>query len=260
MDKIDIHNGQGLDAAAVNGGNTMAIKGIIFDYGGTLDTCGRHWGRVLWQSYVDNAVGVTEQQFRDAYVYVERKLGSSNIIRPDFTFRKTLEVKLRLELEYLADNGALTVAGDVRERLLMAMLNDVYGKAKAQTAESRKVLERLAERYPLVLVSNFYGNIGVVLHEFGFDGLFVKVIESAEVGVRKPDPRIFTLGVEALGLRPGETLVVGDSYGNDIEPAKRAGCHAVWLKGEGWTDDRHDESLPDAVITDLGQLELNVLR
>ena len=51
-----------------------------------------------------------------------------------------------------------------------------------------------------------------------------------------------------------EAVVVGDSYDKDIMPAKAAGCRAVWLKGEGWTDETHDESLPDAIISDLGRL------
>ena len=49
-------------------------------------------------------------------------------------------------------------------------------------------------------------------------------------------------------------LVVGDSFGKDIVPAKTVGCQTVWLKGEGWTEQEEDESLPDAVITDLAQL------
>jgi putative hydrolase of the HAD superfamily len=106
----------------------------------------------------------------------------------------------------------------------------------------------------MVLVSNFYGNMAVVLQEFGFDGLFREVIESAVVGVRKPDPRIFTLGVEALGLKPEEVVVVGDSMDKDIIPAKQAGCQTVWLKGEGWTNDPMDESIPDRTITDLSDL------
>ena len=106
----------------------------------------------------------------------------------------------------------------------------------------------------MVLVSNFYGNIAVVLQEFGFEGLFQHIIESAVVGIRKPDPRIFTLGVEALGLTPEEVTVVGDSMDKDIIPAKKAGCHTVWFKGEGWTDDPVDESIPDKIITDLNEL------
>ena len=43
-------------------------KGYIFDYGGTLDTGGQHWGMVLWHAYERHHVPVTEHEFREAYV------------------------------------------------------------------------------------------------------------------------------------------------------------------------------------------------
>lgn len=239
---------------------TDTVRGLIFDYGGTLDTGGRHWGKVLWQAYADNGVGVTEPQFRDAYVYAERTLGRNPIIRPDYTFRRTLDVKLALQIERLCSEKSLDLTAGESERLRERLLDNVYEGVRRQTAESRRVLTELYGRYPMALVSNFYGNISVVLDEFGLGGLFSHVIESAVVGVRKPDPRIFTLGVEALDLAPGETMVIGDSYDKDIVPAKAAGCRAVWFKGEGWTEEAHDETLPDAIITGLGQLTLNVLQ
>jgi putative hydrolase of the HAD superfamily len=116
------------------------------------------------------------------------------------------------------------------------------------------VLLQLKQQYPMVLVSNFYGNIATVLKEFKLDGIFDTIIESAVVGVRKPDPQIFTLGVEALGMRPDEVVVVGDSMDKDIIPASKAGCHTVWFKGEGWTNDPVDESAAEKVITDLTQI------
>jgi len=84
--------------------------------------------------------------------------------------------------------------------------------------------------------------------------LFQTIIESAVVGVRKPDPKIFMLGVEALGLKPEEVIVVGDSMDKDMIPAHEAGCRTVWFKGEGWTSDPVDESIPDNIITCLEQL------
>jgi putative hydrolase of the HAD superfamily len=72
--------------------------------------------------------------------------------------------------------------------------------------------------------------------------------------VRKPDPKIYALGVEALGLKPEEVLVVGDSFSKDIVPAKSIGCKTAWLKGEGWGNEEIDESVPDIIITDLEQL------
>ena len=186
---------------------------------------------------------VSEAQFREAYVHGERTLGKNPIIQPDFTFRQTLEKKLQLQLEFLH-----------QEDYLSPLLDDLYSRTQAETRKSREVLLRLKEQYPMVLVSNFYGNIQTVLGEFGLDGVFSQIIESAVVGVRKPDPRIFSLGVEALGLKPDEVVVVGDSIDKDIVPARQAGCHTVWFRGEGWTDDPVDESIPDRIITDLREL------
>lgn len=237
------------------------IKGIIFDYGGTLDTCGQHWGKKLWHAYERQHVPVTEQQFRDAYVYGERTLGRNPIIKPDYTFHRTLSTKIRLEMEHLCTHGAWDATEEEFRAKHQAVLDDLYAEVQATTAHSLDVLRKLHERFPMVLVSNFYGNIECVLHEFGFDGMFLDVIESAIVGVRKPDSRIFELGVEALQRSEGvkecrsvDVLVVGDSFYKDILPAQKAGCRTAWFKGEGWTDETYDESIPDMVITDLDQL------
>jgi putative hydrolase of the HAD superfamily len=72
--------------------------------------------------------------------------------------------------------------------------------------------------------------------------------------VRKPDPAIYQLGVDAIELPAGNVLVVGDSFSKDIVPAKAVGCQAVWLKGEGWGGEETDDNLPDAIITDMTQL------
>lgn len=217
-------------------------KGYIFDYGGTLDTGGQHWGMVLWHAFERRQVPVSESQFRDAYVYAERTLGRNKIIQPTDTFLQTLKAKVQLELTYLNN-----------ESYTDAIVSDVYERTKSQTALSRRVLMQM-KASPMVLVSNFYGNISVVLQEFGLDGIFAEVIESAVVGIRKPDPQIFLLGVDALGMKPEEVTVVGDSLEKDIIPAKRAGCHTVWLKGEGWTNAQDGENQADRVIMTLDEL------
>lgn len=228
----------------------QGISGYIFDYGGTLDTGGHHWGKVFWHVYQRLAVPVSESQFREAYVYGERTLALQPIIQPDFTFRQTLEAKIALQLKHLGQQCAACNDAALAQRLV----DEAYAQIQTHTAHSREVLLRLKQRYPMVLVSNFYGNVGVVLREFGLDGIFQSIVESAVVGVRKPDPRIFMLGVEALGLRPEEVVVVGDSIDKDIIPAKRAGCRTVWYEGEQWTDDPVDRTIPDTIITDLTEL------
>ena len=225
------------------------IKGYIFDYGGTLDTGGQHWGKVIWHAYEHLQVPVSETDFRDAYVHAERTLGKNPIIQPDFTFYKTLETKIRLQLEYLQTSYITPLTS-----YILPLTSHLYEATVAETSKSREVLLSLKKQYPMVLVSNFYGNIATVLKEFKLDGIFDTIIESAVVGVRKPDPQIFTLGVEALGMQPDEVVVVGDSMDKDIIPASKAGCHTVWFKGEGWTNDPVDESPAGKVITDLTQI------
>jgi len=224
-------------------------KGYIFDYGGTLDTGGCHWGKVLWHGYERCQVSVTEAQFREAYVQTERALAKAPIIGQDFTFRMTLDTKVRMQMDFLAlqvgTNGSL---------LARKVVDDLYARTVVETTHSREVLLRLRQRYPIVLVTNFYGNMSVVLREFGLDGIFLSVIESAAVGIRKPDPQIFRLGAEALDLLPKDITVVGDSIDKDIIPSKEIGCKTVWFQGEGWTDAPVDKSLPDRVIRDLAEL------
>lgn len=230
----------------------MNIKGYIFDYGGTLDTRGCHWGKVLWHAYEKAGAGVSEEQFREAYVYGERTLATQRIITPEFTFRDTLDRKIRLQLDFLHDRG---LSGDTAN-LHNDILNTAYGFARSTTQESAKTLSEIAKSKPLVLVSNFYGNISTVLREFGLDVFFQGIIESAVVGIRKPDARIFTLGVEKLGMQPEETMVVGDSYEKDILPAHTAGCHTAWIKGEGWTDAEPSAPVADIIISSLSELPI----
>lgn len=77
------------------------IKGYIFDYGATLDTGGNHWGQVIWHAYRHLDIPITEDCYREAYVFAERKLGSEHIITPEDTFKNTLDKKLDIQLTYL---------------------------------------------------------------------------------------------------------------------------------------------------------------
>ncbi len=230
------------------------IKGIIFDYGGTLDTPSIHWSEVLWNGYREAGVPVEKEPFREAYVHGERALARNPIVQPDFTFFRLLEAKVEIELRYLVDKGFLPAdyaVGEKGHEVVCYCHNYVRQTVK----KNRPVLDALSAGYPLVLVSNFYGNIHTVLEEFGLAGYFKDVVESAVVGVRKPDPAIFTLGVEALRLSADEVVVIGDSFSKDIQPARLAGCHTVWFKGLGWGNEETDETVPDAVITSFVELK-----
>ena len=225
------------------------IKGIIFDYGGTLDTNSRHWSEVLWSKYEEYHVPVGKADFREAYVYGERTLARIPLVKPEDNFHDVLCIKTKLQMEYLIEQGKLEQTDAMEYAVKIA--DSCYQYVLNVLEKTRPVVQSLSRKYKLVLVSNFYGNIRSVLKDFELDDFFSDVIESSVVGVCKPDPAIYRLGVEVLKLPAENVLVVGDSFSKDMVPAKTVGCKVAWLKGEGWENEEIDESLPDIIITDL---------
>lgn len=221
------------------------IKGIIFDYGGTLDSRGVHWSEVLWQGYQLAGVPIDKETFRTAYVEGERALARERIILPQDNFHTLLLKKVALEISYLPEQPD----ADMRDKWINEIAAHCDQAARSCIDEARPMLEWLHERYPMMLVSNFYGNIDEVLRDYGIRHLFKGIIESAVVGVRKPNPTLFRLGVDALELEPHEVLVVGDSLRKDIEPAEKLGCHVLWLKGKGWTADEDQQTHPHTITS-----------
>ena len=224
------------------------IANIIFDYGGTLDTDGVHWSEKFWEVYRHFGVPLEKKDFREAYVHAERTTG--DFIRPESGLRDTCRTQLMNQLAYLEMNHLLTKNYALPvDQMAGYCLNAVLEYA----AIARQTMALLEREYILGLVSNYYGNVETVLKETGLRKYFRAVIDSAVVGIRKPDPRIFELALDKMGGRATETLVVGDSYDNDIEPAKQLGCATAWLSGKGWrTPERTDHA--DAIIKSVREL------
>jgi putative hydrolase of the HAD superfamily len=106
------------------------------------------------------------------------------------------------------------------------------------------------------------------LTEYGLDGFFGVVAISSDVGYLKPHPKIFQHALEALGVVPEETMMVGDSLRSDVAGAKALGMVAVWKRPpldeptEVGADkaDVTGETAPDYAIDNLWELtELPVL-
>jgi putative hydrolase of the HAD superfamily len=95
------------------------------------------------------------------------------------------------------------------------------------------VAELKRRGYRLGVVSNAEGQVARDLDRAGFAGLFETVVDSFLVGVAKPDPAIFALALERLGLRAERTVFVGDVPSVDVAGARSAGLTAILL-------DRHD--------------------
>ncbi|HLM67977.1 MAG TPA: HAD-IA family hydrolase [Longimicrobium sp.] len=104
---------------------------------------------------------------------------------------------------------------------------NLWGSVRERTAET---LDELRGRgYRLGVISNADGRVEALLEAVGLRPRFELVVDSGAVGIDKPDPRIFRLAAERMGIEPAEALYVGDIYEIDVQGARGAGMHAVLL-------------------------------
>jgi HAD superfamily hydrolase (TIGR01549 family) len=102
-------------------------------------------------------------------------------------------------------------------------------------------------------------HVALELRDQGMPDLFEVIATSGEVGYRKPHPLVFEAAARRLGVEPGQTLVVGDSYESDIVPAASVGMIPVLKLNERAPDSRW--VLAHAQIASLAALlDLEILR
>jgi len=96
-------------------------------------------------------------------------------------------------------------------------------------------LRTLRQDYVLGLVSNFDHPPYVrdLLTRYAMNGLFDQVTISGDIGIDKPDPRIFSLMLDALACCPQEAVFVGDSIETDMAGARAVGCHSILIDRRG---------------------------
>jgi putative hydrolase of the HAD superfamily len=104
-------------------------------------------------------------------------------------------------------------------------------------AELVDYLRSLRPRYRTALLSNAWDDLrGYLTDHWGIADTFDELIISAEVGVTKPDPGIYHLALERLGVEPEEAVFV-DDFKENIDAARALSMHAV-----------HFQSRPQALV------------
>ena len=104
-------------------------------------------------------------------------------------------------------------------------------KTERTLQRNAQLLRRLKPVYRLGVVSNFYGNVATLCREAALADSLDVIVDSAEIGVSKPQPEIFRIALTKLNLVPAQAIFVGDSYERDIVPARQLGMRTIWLKG-----------------------------
>ncbi len=201
-------------------GGSPVDAAVLFDFGGTLDADGMPWKERFHRLYGAEGLDVPAARFAPVFYACDDALVGA--------VPATLSLSDVVHTLSLSLARALGCDPSVGDRVAARFLHD----ARAALEASGALLRRLAARYRLGIVSNFYGNLEAVCAEAGFANALGVVVDSACVGCEKPDPRIFHRATEALGVAPAAATFVGDSLARDMAGARAAGMPHVWLRGE----------------------------
>lgn len=97
-------------------------------------------------------------------------------------------------------------------------------------ADVMGLLDSLRHVYPLALITNGAADLQrEKLRKVAVEPYFSIIVISGEAGCCKPDPAVFQVALEKLGVRPEEAWHVGDNPVNDVVGAHEAGLISVWL-------------------------------
>ncbi|MBT8396929.1 MAG: HAD-IA family hydrolase [Gemmatimonadetes bacterium] len=206
------------------------MKAILFDAGNTLVFID---SSVVLPILEEHGAHVEEARFREAEFSARRKLT-----------RRVEEgawgTENHIWKEYFAN--LFRFAGVPEESV------DAVGERIREVHEERHLwsymdpatpgaLDRLDEAgYRMAIISNADGRVERLIEDAGIRDRFEFVMDSELEGVEKPDPEIFLRACRRMGLKPGESLYVGDLYGVDVVGARNAGLEAVLLDPLGRLD------------------------
>ena len=119
-----------------------------------------------------------------------------------------------------------------------------------------ELLEKLARRCPLAVVSQNFGEARHWMTFHNLAGYFRQISLSHAEGLYKPDPRLFLVPLQELGVAPGEAAMVGDRLDNDIWPANRLHMRSVRVLADPYRIQvpRYHCDVPDYTLGETREL------
>ena len=125
---------------------------------------------------------------------------------------------------------------------------------------AEELVRYLAKKYPLTVVTN--GFVEVQYEKFERSGLrdcFAHVVLSEEVGCQKPNPGIFEAALRMNGVSAEDVVMIGDSWGSDIQGAINAGIDQIWVNknpesGVGNQEAQNEKLQSTYVVSSLAEV------
>jgi FMN phosphatase YigB (HAD superfamily) len=238
----------------------MPIRAVVFDYGHTIVDF-RRTEEALFEAYkrirerIEAALEIDAPEVGHLIDRVANEV--DRLVGVSYEERRMEELDvLQVFDEVLRNVLGLEVPRDVVGHIV-ALDHSAFTNTITVTPQNLAVLAELKSTGLLLgLISNVTllpDLMRADIEALGIGQHLDAALFSSEVGVRKPDARIFTAMLERLGVRPEESLFVGDRVNDDIAGAKGVGMRAV-LTHEFRREDASDDPRPDAVIERLPEL------
>jgi HAD superfamily hydrolase (TIGR01549 family) len=189
----------------IKGTSKVSIQAVIFDFGGVLVRMVDDRPRLA----LAKRLGVPLSRLDDLVFFSESAQRASKG-----------EINVGMHWE------AVRVALGIRPEDMPGFLEQ-YWSADDVNWQLLDYIRDLHPRYKVGLLSNAWDDLRQTMHaRWNIDGLFDELIISAEVGLVKPDPRIFHLAMERLSVQPEEAVFL-DDIAENVEAARREGLNAI---------------------------------
>jgi HAD superfamily hydrolase (TIGR01549 family) len=201
----------------------MKIKAVILDFGGTLSE-----GDIEWDPYHTAIQGIlTQKGFPVDMQNIKKAIGNALQELAKVRDRGRERTFEEVYSDFLGNLG-IPPDGELLEELHAAFRTH-YRTEYLPCVED--VLKRLSSKYKVALLSNTMSDHPkLLLQESGYDRYFDYILCSRDVGVRKPNPEAFKIILDKLGVKPEETVHVGDSVEADMYGARDSGITGIWIK------------------------------
>jgi len=230
-------------------------RAILFDFGGTLDHP-HHWLDRFVRHYHAAGMRLTRAELDVAYSHATRTAYQAGEEVHRHSLRELVKYLVAHQFDHLHRHGPDSVRehlaglGEERHDLANRIASGFAEESAEGLARSRALLKELSHEFKLGVVSNFYGNLQVVLFEAGIRELIQVAIDSKHMRVFKPDERIFVAALKVLDLPHNQVAMVGDSLHKDCAPARKLGMRSIWLRAHLTGGGEHPQAREAAGLAD----------
>ncbi len=216
------------------------VKAMFFDAGNTLLRMNYD---VLAGQISAHGVPIVAERVREAELRARVRLDPELAPGVSTEARPTAGRYLRYLLEECGVTDETTVQSMAEWR---RGYNLPVGLWQHAEPEAEAALDLLAEHgIRAAVISNSNGSVRSILTELGLAKYLDFVLDSAELGVEKPDPRIFRIALERARVEAADAVYIGDLYSVDVLGARGAGMEAVLLDPGGCWGPRDCPQVPD---------------